>query len=150
MLFWVLLLPRPPSLAYSVRRACLMRLALIGLWLVCLLQFDSGSAAEPRGGDRIWIANLVSRVSEVERKFGPNPQSGRVTLRLRIGTAGTLDWVVVEESSGSTDVDERALRAAQAAAPFDPPPKRLLTLEGFTELSFSLQLDARRRGSTPR
>ncbi|EHP88848.1 TonB family protein, partial [Methylorubrum extorquens DSM 13060] len=35
---------------------------------------------------------------------------------------------------------ERAARAVQAAAPFPPPPAGLLTLEGFTELSFPLTL----------
>ena len=33
-----------------------------------------------------------------------------------------------------------AARAVQAAAPFPPPPAGLLTLEGFTELSFPLTL----------
>lgn len=120
-----------------------MRSVLLGLWLTCVVPFTASWAAEPGGRDRSWVANVVSRISEVERKSGENTQGGTVALRLRIDMDGSLDFATVEESSGSTAIDERALRAARAAAPFDPPPKRLRTLEGFTELSFPLRLDVR-------
>ncbi|MCE4226732.1 energy transducer TonB [Methylobacterium sp. C25] len=64
---------------------------------------------------------------------------GTVTIRIRIGSEGMLEGAAIEESSGSDALDRRALQAAKAAAPFSPPPAKLLTLEGFTELAFAVE-----------
>lgn len=98
----------------------------------------SGSAA-PRVDARAkaWVAGVVNRIGMADRAPAPG-RGGQVTIRVRIDAKGALDGVEVED--GPAALGERAIRAAQAAAPFPPPPAGLLTLEGFTELSFPLTL----------
>ncbi|WP_096484113.1 TonB family protein [Methylorubrum populi] len=98
----------------------------------------SGSAA-PRVDARAkaWVAGIVNRIGTADRSPAPG-RGGQVTIRVRIDAKGALDGVEIEE--GPAALGERAIRAAQAAAPFPPPPAGLLTLEGFTELSFPLTL----------
>lgn len=92
-----------------------------------------------------WAAMVVTRITQADLKAGGGEQSGTVTVRMRISADGALDSAVVEGSSGSTKLDERALRAIQAASPFAPPPRRIITLEGYTELGFPLDLDSTSR-----
>ncbi|MDV2985742.1 UNVERIFIED_CONTAM: TonB family protein [Methylobacteriaceae bacterium AG10] len=99
---------------------------------------DNGSAA-PRVDARAkaWVAGIVNRIGMADRAPAPG-RGGQVTIRVRIDAKGGLDGVEIED--GPAALGERAVRAAQAAAPFPPPPAGLLTLEGFTELSFPLTL----------
>ncbi|GEO98159.1 TonB family protein [Methylobacterium haplocladii] len=86
-----------------------------------------------------WVAMVVTRITQAGGTTAAGDPGGTVTIRVRIGIDGTLEGAAVEESSGSPALDGRALEAAKAAAPFAPPPEKLLTLEGFTELSFSVE-----------
>ncbi|GJE77436.1 TonB family protein [Methylorubrum suomiense] len=96
------------------------------------------AAAAPRvdAKARAWVATVVSRIGAADR-VAPG-RGGPVTLRVRIAADGALDGVAIEE--GSPALGERARRAVEAAGPFAPPPPGLLTLEGYTELSFPLTL----------
>ncbi|MGX5773929.1 TonB family protein [Methylorubrum zatmanii] len=90
---------------------------------------------------RAWVADVVSRIGMADRMAGraePRGRGGAVTIRVRIDSSGALGGIALEE--GPMALGERAARAVQAAAPFPPPPAGLLTLEGFTELSFPLTL----------
>lgn len=86
---------------------------------------------------KAWVSGVVNRIGRADRAAAPG-RGGPVTLRVRIAADGTLAGVEIDE--GAPALAERAARAAQAAAPFPPPPAGLLTLEGFTELSFPLTL----------
>lgn len=86
---------------------------------------------------RAWVADVVNRIGAADRAAAPG-RGGPVTLRVRIAADGALDGIAIEE--GAPALAERARRAAEAAGPFAPPPPGLLTLEGYTELSFPLTL----------
>lgn len=86
---------------------------------------------------KAWVAGIVNRIGRADRAPAPG-RGGQVTIRVRIDAKGALDGVEIED--GPAALGQRAVRAAQAAAPFPPPPAGLLTLEGFTELSFPLTL----------
>lgn len=88
---------------------------------------------------RAWVSSVVDKIDAAGGGKAGGP-GGSVTVRLRIASDGTLDGAEIEEGSGSAQLDERALRAVRAAAPFRAPPRQILTLEGFTELSFPVQL----------
>lgn len=104
------------------------------------------SAAQARAGlrERDWVTMVVSRISLVDRRArGVKDSGGIVEIRIRIAADGSLEGAAVEKGSGSSSLDERALKAVRAAGPFRPPPAKLLDLQGFTELSFPLELPAR-------
>ncbi|MEH3119614.1 MAG: TonB family protein [Methylorubrum populi] len=86
---------------------------------------------------KAWVAGVVSRIGMADRAAAAG-RGGQVTVRVRIEADGALGGIVLEE--GPAALGARAARAVQAAAPFPPPPPELLTLEGFTELSFPLTL----------
>ena len=121
---------------------------LLLLSTVCALagagSIGSGTRIEARPRDRDWVSTVVTRISEADRKTADGVEArGSVTIRVRIGADGSLDGVEVDQGSGSAALDERAIRAVRAASPFRPPPATLLSLEGYTELSFPLQLDGK-------
>lgn len=94
---------------------------------------------------RRWIATVVTRVGEAGRASTAIPdRTGRVEIRPRITADGSLRDATIERSSGSAQIDARALAAARAASPFGPPPPAVLTEDGTTELSFPLDVSARR------
>lgn len=107
--------------------------------LLALTLFALPATAAPRvdARARAWIADVVNRIGAADRGAAPG-RGGPVTLRVRIAANGTLDGVEIED--GAPALGERARRAAEAAGPFAPPPPGLLTLEGYTELSFPLTL----------
>ena len=88
-----------------------------------------------------WVAAVVTKISMADRSGAGG--RGTVTIRVRVSADGALDGVSIDEGSGSQGVDARAIRAVRAAAPFRPPPKALLSLEGYTELAFPLDVGAR-------
>lgn len=110
--------------------------------LVSVLLSTSAAAATDAGRrGRDWVSGVVTKIARAAAEKASDPStSGTVTIRLRIGFDGALADAGIDEGSGSAALDERALRAAKAASPFRPPPSGLLTLEGYTELSFPLQL----------
>lgn len=122
-----------------------MQARTVGFLLVLCLALPPGPAqAGPAPSARAWVTEVVDRIVRADRaEMGSG--RGTVTVRLRILSDGNLDGAAVEGSSGSETLDARALRAVTAAGPFRPPPPRLLTLEGFTELSFDLALGSASR-----
>ncbi|UMY17981.1 TonB C-terminal domain-containing protein [Methylobacterium organophilum] len=86
---------------------------------------------------RTWVSGVVSRVGAL-----PAPAK-TVTVRVRIGAEGAVEGVELLEGS---DPDGRLRKAIAETGPYPPPPARILTLEGFTELSFSLGPAAPRKG----
>lgn len=117
--------------------ACLLRSVLLSALLLAVSPGMGHAAPRVDAKARAWVAGVVSRIGMADRAAAPG-RGGQVTLRMRIAADGTLDRVEIEE--GPAPLGERATRAVQAAAPFPPPPAGLLTLEGFTELSFPLTL----------
>ncbi|CAO4174610.1 TonB family protein [Methylorubrum populi] len=111
---------------------------LVFALLMLTAPLASGHAA-PRidAKARAWVADVVSRIGMADR-IEARGRGGAVTIRVRIDASGALGGIALEE--GTVALGERAARAVQAAAPFPPPPAGLLTLEGFTELSFPLTL----------
>ncbi|WP_232629383.1 TonB family protein [Methylobacterium sp. Leaf118] len=118
------------------------QIARVLLALLALVWSGGAEVAAASGIDaraRAWVAEVVSRIGTADRAArAAAGRGGRVTIRVRIGADGRLDDLAVEE--GPAALGERARRAAQAAGPFAPPPPGLLTLEGYTELSFPLTL----------
>ncbi len=127
----------------------LPRLVLPGLLLTALLAAPQGAASRPdpaaktgpapRLSTEKWVSMVVTRISRAGETPAAATPGGTVTIRLRIGADGTMESASIDESSGSEALDSRALAAAKAASPFAPPPERLLTLEGFTELAFPVE-----------
>lgn len=114
-----------------------MRAAVLLAALTLSLAHPAEARSEAKA--QAWVSSVVDKIDAADAGERGGP-SGSVTIRLRIASDGTLDGVAIEEGSGSTQLDQRALRAVRAAAPFRAPPRRLLTLEGYTELSFPVQL----------
>jgi TonB family protein len=112
---------------------------LLGPVFLALTLLAVPASAAPRvdAKARAWVADVVNRIGAADRAAAPG-RGGPVTLRVRIAANGTLDGIEIEE--GAPALAERARRAAAAAGPFAPPPPGLLTLEGYTELSFPLRL----------
>ncbi|KAB1074366.1 energy transducer TonB [Methylobacterium planeticum] len=93
-----------------------------------------------------WLSDLVTRIDKADRaRSDPSGAKARgtVTIRVQVAADGFVNRVFVERSSGSPDLDARALAAARSASPFTPPPPALLTRAGITELSFPLRLARR-------
>lgn len=115
-----------------------LRLALA--WLVAAAmaapaQARTNQARTDRDG---WVSAVVTKISMADRSGAGG--RGTVTIRVRVSADGALDGVSIDEGSGSQGADARAIRAVRAAAPFKPPPKALLSLEGYTELAFPLDV----------
>lgn len=115
-------------------------------FLVAVLLVGTAQPAQARGEAkaRAWVSGVVDRIEAAGVKQGDeNSPGGSVTIRVRVASDGALDGVEIEQGSGFAALDQRALRAVRAAAPFRAPPRQLLTLEGYTELSFPLELPGR-------
>ena len=110
---------------------------LTALLALTLLAVPATAAPRADAKARAWVADVVNRIGAADRGVAPG-QGGPVTLRVRIAADGALGGIAIEE--GAPALAERARRAAEAAGPFAPPPPNLLTLEGYTELSFPLTL----------
>lgn len=112
------------------------------LILVLALQVFGSASCWARSDRKteVWVSGIVSKITQIEQADAAAGKPGTVTIRLRIDSNGVIESATVEETSGSALLDERALRAAKSAAPFPPPPQKILTLEGFTELAFPLEV----------
>lgn len=116
------------------------RLLAICLALVLAAPASAKPRPAPAANASAWVSEVVTRIGEAQAKATGEGKGGTVTVRLRIGASGALEGAAIDESSGSEALDARALAAVRNAGPFAPPPAKLLTLEGFTELSFPLEL----------
>lgn len=67
-------------------------------------------------------------------------EAGAVTCAVVVGADGALTGVTVEGSSGIPLLDDAAVQAVKAAAPFDAPPKGDTTIHG--RVRFVLEVDA--------
>lgn len=121
---------------------------LSGLVLAGLLAGADAAQARPQPAARAarvspteaWVSMVVTRITRAGERGAAAEPGGTVTIRIRIGADGAVEGAAVEEGSGSDALDTRVLKAVSDASPFTPPPETLLTLEGFTELSFPLTL----------
>ncbi len=118
--------------------------ALLAAAGLTVLVFSSAVQARVDSREKDWVSLVVSKISEADRRAaGTRAQRGVVTIRVRVASDGSLEDVAIEQGSGTASLDERALQAVRAAAPFKPPPAGLLSLDGSTELSFPLELRGR-------
>jgi TonB family protein len=66
----------------------------------------------------------------------------RVTeVRVSLSSTGALEKIVIVNPSGVTDLDEEAIRAFQAAAPFPNPPKELAGRDNLITFGFSFYFE---------
>ncbi|GJD96127.1 energy transducer TonB family protein [Methylobacterium iners] len=114
-----------------------------GLCAVLLASSEVWAQDQTPPDVREWLSTVVTKITKAGGKE-TNPSRGRasrpVTIRVQIAADGFVNRVVVEKSSGSPELDERARSVVRAAGPFRPPPAPLLTEAGSTELSFPLRL----------
>jgi TonB family protein len=106
-------------------------------------QPTSRTASQASSEVRDWLSAVVTKIADAEGGATKTPRgkgTGTVTIRLQIAADGFVNRVMVEKSSGSPDLDARALSLVRTASPFSPPPAPLLTEAGMTELAFPLRL----------
>lgn len=99
---------------------------------------SSGRAA------RRWLSDLVTRIDAADQaahKPGTGRRAGTVVIRAEITADGSVQRVEVERSSGSPELDQRALRAVRAVGPLPAPPAPLLKGFGVADLSIPVALD---------
>ena len=82
----------------------------------------------------------------VWRRIDPTGQVNgyktRVTeVRVSLSPSGSLSKIVVTSPSGVTDLDEEAVRAFHAAAPFPNPPKDLVSKDDLITFAFSFYFE---------
>jgi TonB family protein len=84
-----------------------------------------------------WDPNSVwRRVDPKGTVYGPH---SRVTqLRVSLSPAGELARIDVIASSGSTELDDEAIRAFRTAAPFLDPPARMVERDDLITFDFAL------------
>lgn len=125
-------------LSVFARRTLLLGLGL--LLIPCALPVR----AMPGPTVRAWLSDLVTRIDAADRA-GRRPGSGRragtVVVRVEISADGALQQAEVEHSSGSPDLDQRALRAVRGVGPLSAPPIGLLGTAGVADLSIPVELD---------
>ena len=116
------------------------RTLLLGLLLV---PSASPACATPGPAARAWLSDFVTRIDAADR-VGRRPGSGRrlgtVLVHVEIGANGALQRVEVERSSGSPELDQRALRAVRGVGPLAAPPVGVLGSAGVADLSIPVEL----------
>ena len=102
-------------------------------------QTATASAGKQAEIEAIWGAKIRSRIERAKRYPRGERDSGKVSLRISIGSSGRLLGVNVVRSSGNPKLDHAALAAVQRAGRFPPAPKELVA-DSFTfSLSVMLQ-----------
>jgi TonB family protein len=121
-------------------RVILLGNALLGL----LLATGSAQAREGYGpGVRRWLSDLVMRIDAADRAMlrpGASRPAGTVVVRVMIAADGSLQGAEVEGSSGSPDLDQRALSAVRNVGLLPAPPRALVVASGVADLSIPVEL----------
>jgi TonB family protein len=116
---------------------------------------DEGAADVLRAKQNLYgsfFNRLADRVSEhweperANKAVDPNQTrfgtSTRTTgLWVQLDQQGAITKIVVKKSSGADHLDEEAIRALKAAAPFPNPPEDLVDSNGNIEFDFGFTLD---------
>lgn len=108
---------------------------------------------------RAWLSDLVTRIDAADRmgsRTRPGRRAGRragtVVVHVEIAADGSLQLAEIERSSGTPELDQRALRAVQGAVqgksqdnsqgigPLAAPPAALLGGSGVADLSIPVDL----------
>ncbi|MCJ2071289.1 energy transducer TonB [Methylobacterium sp. J-030] len=116
------------------------RIPFLGLLLIACA---SPVRAMPGPSARAWLSDLVTRIDaadRAERRAGSERRAGTVVVRVEIAAGGALQRVEVERSSGSPDLDQRALRAVRGVGLLSAPPAGLLGSAGVADLSIPVEL----------
>jgi TonB family protein len=116
------------------------RIAGLALLLIVL---TSPVQATPGPAARAWLSDLVTRIDAADRaarRPGSDRRGGTVVVHVEIAPDGSLQRVEVERSSGSPDLDQRALRAVRGIGPLSAPPAALLGIAGVADLSVPVEL----------
>lgn len=74
-----------------------------------------------------------------QKLFGTSART--TVLWIRLDEQGGITKIVVKRSSGADHLDDEAIRAMKAAAPFPNPPEDLVDGDGFIEFDFGFTLD---------
>ncbi|MCJ2103532.1 energy transducer TonB [Methylobacterium sp. E-046] len=120
--------------------------ALIHGSVVLALLLGTWNAPAQAGSERAmrrWLSDLVTRIDAGDRAARPSGSArptGTVVVHVRITPDGAVQQVEVERSSGSPDLDRRALRAVQGVGRLPAPPSALLDLSGVADLSIPVEL----------
>ncbi|MCJ2065200.1 energy transducer TonB [Methylobacterium sp. J-088] len=99
--------------------------------------------AAPGPAARAWLSDLVMRIDaaeRAERRPGSRRRGGTVVVHVEIAPDGVLQRVEIERSSGSPDLDRRALRAVRGVGSLAAPPKGLVGSTGLADLSIPVEL----------
>ena len=116
------------------------RTLLLGLLLIpCAFP----ARAAPGPAARAWLSDLVMRIDAADRagrRPGSGWRGGTVVVHVEIAPDGVLQRAEVERSSGSPDLDQRALRAVRAVGPLSAPPAGLVSSGGVADLSIPVEL----------
>jgi TonB family protein len=133
------------------------RMLALGIVAVGLLLVPWAASARGAQGPtvRAWLSDLVTRIDAVDRTGSrPRParRAGTVLVHVQIAADGSLQRAEIEQTSGSPDLDQRALRAVQGAVQgtiagtgrgtgrLAAPPAGLLGEAGVADLSIPVDL----------
>jgi TonB family protein len=96
-----------------------------------------------------WVPSVVwRRVDPTGARYGT---SDRVTeVRVNLARSGALAGICVTSPSGSRELDDEAVRAFQAAAPFTAPPEGLVGKDDMITFRFTLTFQVTPRNGTSR
>ncbi|PRQ04306.1 hypothetical protein ENSA5_08720 [Enhygromyxa salina] len=87
-----------------------------------------------------WRPNKVhNAVDPMHKKFGEKQRT--TVLMVRLDAKGQILKVIVERKSGASHLDDEAVRAMRAAAPFLNPPEGLVNASGYIDFRFGFILD---------
>jgi TonB family protein len=127
-----------------------------------LVQGSDDVPPEIAAGDRTAVATLSSAMaayldqvrravraqwhpSEIFRRLEAAGKAaaadGMTVLRVRIGAAGGVERLALDDTSGSLPLDGEALAAFRRAQPFPPPPSPILDADRGLDFRFGLYLD---------
>lgn len=89
--------------------------------------FTQSNRTQQSGGRRPGNSNVTNYAGQVLVHLNRSPSifvpvRGFARVFFEINPDGTLAWVEITDSSGSTQIDSAAKRQVRAAAPFPPPP----------------------------
>ncbi len=87
-----------------------------------------------------WEPEAVNKAADPNQKiYGTSART--TVLWVQLDEQGTVTKIVVKRSSDAEHLDEEAIRALKAAAPFPNPPEGLIDGEGHIEFDFGFTLD---------